>query len=421
MHESSGTALWHPFANMAHVAGNELVIESGDGVWLTDANGKRYLDGTASLWYCNVGHGRQEIADAVSAQMRRLEAYNIFGSFSNRPAQELAARLSALAPFSGAKAFFTSGGGDAIESAVKIARQFHTRRGEPGRVHVISRVGSYHGTNGIGTALAGIEINRTGFGEYMAESSLVGTFDLDGLRAQIEATGPERVAAFVFEPITGTGGVGIAPDGYLEGAVELCRSYGILTIADSVICGFGRLGTWFGVERWGLSPDMITFAKGVTSGYQPLGGVMVSAQVAEPFWDGDGFVLRQGSTYSGHPVVCAAGLANLDIIESETLLDQSKSMETVLANAVKPLADLEAVREVRAGTGLMAGVEIAPAVLEADPDAAMKIQNAARDRGVIVRAMGVTIAVSPPLIVTSEEITTIVAALEESIREVTRC
>jgi putrescine---pyruvate transaminase len=411
------TALWHPFSDMAAVRENEFVIERGEDVWVYDSDGKRYLDATASLWYVNVGHGRHEIADAVAEQMRKLSAYSTFGDFANEPARALAARLAALAPMPDAKVFFTTGGGESIDTAVKLARRYHAAHGSPERVHVISRAQSYHGTNGIGTGVAGIEANRVGFGEYLPSSSRVAFDSVEALREEILRVGPESVAAFLFEPVIGAGGVLLPPEGYVKGVVEVCREFGVLVIADAVICGFGRLGTWFGVERWGVEPDLITFAKGVTSGYLPLGGVVAGRRVAEPFWERSGVFLRHGATYSGHPACCVAGLVNLDLLERDGLVERGRTMEGELADALSPLAEHPLVGEVRAGLGLLGAVELSAELLERHPGAAVDLQLLVRQRGVLLRPLGKGCAVSPPLTIQSEQVAEIGAALADGLDE----
>jgi putrescine aminotransferase len=396
--------LWHPFANMAAVQGNALVIERAEDVWLFDDAGRRYLDATASLWYANVGHGRPEIIEAVGEQLAKLDAYNVFGDLANPPALELADRLASLAPVDDAKVFLASGGGDAIDTAAKLARQHWTLRGEPRRTHLIRRTHAYHGTHGFGTSLGGIEANVSGWGALVPDTSGVQYDSLQALEQEILRVGPEHVAAFFCEPVIGAGGVRFPPEGYIEGVADLCAEHGILFIVDAVIVGFGRLGTWFGIERWGVRPDMITFAKGVTSGYLPLGGVVASGRVAEPFWEGDGAAFRHGATYSGHPACCAAALANLDLLASDGLLERGQDLEGPLAGALAPLADHPNVSEVRTGTGLMAAVEIAPEVLAAEPNAVAKVVLAAREHGVIVRPLMSAVAVSPPLTIQQPEL-----------------
>ena len=232
------TALWHPFADMATVDGSELVLVRGEGVFVYDEQGRRYLDGSASLWYANVGHGRREIAAAIADQLVALETYHAFGDVANRPALALAERLARLAPgASGAKVFLTSGGGDSIETATKLARLYHVARGEPGRRHLISRDNAYHGTHGIGTSILGLPY-RDEFGPLVPDTSRVAWDSVAALEAEIDRLGAESVAAFVYEPVIGSGGVLVPPDGYLRGVEQLCRSHGILTIADIVVCGF---------------------------------------------------------------------------------------------------------------------------------------------------------------------------------------
>jgi putrescine---pyruvate transaminase len=400
------TRFWHPFADMGAVSASELVVERGEGVWVYDADGTRYLDATASLWYANIGHGRGEIADAVAAQMRKLEAYSTFGDFGNRPAGELSERLAALAPVDDARVFLASGGGDAIDTAAKIARRHWVMRGHPERVHLISRTHGYHGTHGFGTSIGGIEANTTNWGPLVGAVSTVQHDSLEALDAEIQRVGPERVAAFFCEPVIGAGGVHPPPEGYIQGVADLCAEHGVLLVIDSVICAFGRLGTWFGIERWeDVRPDLITFAKGVTSGYLPLGGVIASGEVAAPFFDGPGSpMLRHGATYAGHPTCCAAALAVLDVYEREGLIPRGRALEQPLADALAPLADHPAVAEIRAGLGFLAAVQLTPEAIAADPAAVAKLSQGAREAGVLLRPLLGAVAVSPPLIAEPEHL-----------------
>ncbi len=407
------THFWHPFADMSHVADHELVVQRGEGVWIYDDSDRRYLDATASLWYANVGHGRPEIREAVAAQMEQLEAYSAFGDFVSRPAQELTARLAALAPIPDARVFLGSGGGDGIETAAKLTRQYWWLSGRAGKTHLLTRTSGYHGTHGFGTSLAGIEANSAGFGPLVDDISVVAFDSLEALDQRIRDVGPERIAAFFVEPVIGAGGVLQPPEGYIEGAAALCRENEILFIADSVICGFGRLGTWFGIERWDVVPDMIVFAKGVTSGYLPLGGVVISNEIAQPFWETEGRTFRHGATYAGHATCCAAALANLDLLEGENLIARGRELEGVLADAVKPLERHPQVAEVRAGLGLLAAVELAPELVQSGQVA--KVVAAARQNGVIVRGLARGVAVSPPLIIEPDEIALIGEALESAV------
>jgi putrescine---pyruvate transaminase len=406
---------WHPFANMAQVAGNELVIDRADGVWIYDEAGKRYLDACGSLWYANAGHGREEVIEQIAEQLRRLDAYSTFGELANRPALELADRLAELAPVDDGRVFLGSGGGDAIDTAAKIARAFFALRGEPRRTHLISRAHGYHGTHGFGTSIAGIEANASGWGPLLQHTSVVDHDSVDELERELLRLGPDTVAAFFCEPVIGAGGVRLPADGYLEGVWELCAEHGVLFVVDSVICAFGRLGTWFGIERWPeVRPDLITFAKGVSSGYLPVGGVIASGEIAAPFWEDDGAMFRHGATYAGHPACCAAALANLDVLEREGLIPRGQELEGDLAELLAPLADHAQVAEVRSGLGLLAGVELAPDALDADSSAVAKVVRAARDRGVLVRGLGTSVAVSPPLTVEREHLELIAESLRHA-------
>ena len=397
------TRLWHPFADMHAVRGNEIVIARGDGAYVWDEDGNRYLDGTASLWCVNVGHGRTEILEAAAAQMRELATYQTFGVFANRPALDLAERLADLAPLDDPRIFLGSGGGDAIDTAAKLARRYFAAIGTPERTHLISRSQGYHGTHGLGTSIGGIPANRLDVGPLDPDASVVPHDSLEAFEAELERVGSDRVAAVFVEPIIGAGGVRQPAPGYIEGVAAACARTGVLFVCDSVIAGFGRLGTWFGIDRWDVRPDMLTFAKGVTSGYLPLGGVVVGARVAAPFWE-EGAWFRHGPTYSGHPTVCAAAMANLDIMEREGLLDRGRELEDEIAPALLPLGDHPLVGEIRVGIGALGAVAFAAEALLEAPDLPARLFNAARERGVLARPLGDGVAFSPPLIITREEV-----------------
>jgi adenosylmethionine-8-amino-7-oxononanoate aminotransferase len=408
------TRLWHPFADMGAVRHAELIIERGEDVWVWDSEGRRYLDATASLWYANVGHGRPEIAAAVAEQMTKLEAYSAFGDFSNRPARELAGTLADLAPMD-SRVFLVSGGGDAIDTAAKLARRYWSAIGEPERTLLVSRTAGYHGTHGFGTALAGIPANLEGFGPQV-ETLQVPHDSVEAFEAAVESAGPERVAAVFVEPVIGAGGLYPPMPGYIEGMAAVCERTGVLLVVDSVICGFGRLGTWFGIERFGVEPAMIVFAKGVTSGYLPLGGVVVSERVAEPFWAAPGApVLRHGPTYAGHATCCAAALANIALLAQDGLLERGQAMERPLHDALKPFVDHNAVAEVRGGLGMLAAVALTDDVLAEQPDAITRVVMAARAEGVLIRPLARAVAVSPPLTADTEHFQLIAAALERGL------
>jgi adenosylmethionine-8-amino-7-oxononanoate aminotransferase len=391
---------------MGAVERERLLLVRGKGAWVWDDAGNRYLDGTAALWYANLGHGRDEIAAAVRWQMEQLGAYSIFGDYANEPAAKLAERLAALAPVPGSKVLLGSGGGDMVDMAAKLARRWHAERGEPRRTHLIGREHGYHGTHGIGTSVGGIAANAAGFGLLVPEVSCIPHDDADALEREILRVGPERVAAFLCEPVIGAGGVRLPPPGYVERVAEICRRHGVLLVADCVICGFGRLGTWLGIDRWPVEPDLITLAKGVTGGTLPLGALLVAPHVAEPFFTGEpgAPVFRHGATYAGHPTCCAAANAALDLYERDAVIERGRTLERPLADALAPFAEHPLVAEVRAGLGLIAAVELSEEARAADPGLVVRLQMACREAGVLVRPLATGIAVSPPLIVTASEI-----------------
>lgn len=413
-----GAALWHPFADMGAVARSRMTIVRGKGPWVWDENGRRYLDGTASLWCANLGHGRGDLAAVARVQLEQLASYSMFGDYVNEPAIELADRLAALAPQPGSKVFFGSGGGDMIDGAAKLARRYHAERGEPERVHLIGRQHGYHGTHGVGTSVGGIGANAAGFGPLVSDVSHIPYDDAEALEREIQRVGPERVAAFFCEPVIGAGGVRLPPDGYIERVAEICRAHGVLLVADCVICGFGRLGTWLGIERWPIQPDMVTLAKGITGGALPLGALVVAPHVAEPFFTGEpgAPVLRHGATYSGHPTCCAVANAALDAYEREELIPRGQTLEKVLADALAPCADHPLVSEVRAGLGLLAAVELSEEARAADPGIVVRLQLACREAGVLVRPLATSIAVSPPLVVGEREIAQLAEGIASGLR-----
>jgi adenosylmethionine-8-amino-7-oxononanoate aminotransferase len=404
---SPQTSFWHPFADMAAVNDHEFTVSRGEGVYVFDQNGRRYIDAAAGLWYCHVGHGRREIIDAVSAQMHELECYSTFGDLANPPASRLSSRLADMSDIPDARVFMTLGGGDGIETAAKLARMYWSMQGRPHKTRLLSRTFAYHGTHGFGTSLAGIETLRRDFGPLTGEVGQVAYDSLDALEQELARDGSENVAAFFCEPVIGAGGVRPAPDGYMEGLSEICHRHDVLLVIDAVICAFGRVGTWFGYERWGVQPDLVVLAKGLTSGYLPLGAVLVSGHVAEPFWSTPGRVMvRHGATYAGHPTCCAAALANLDLLESENLVPRGRELEGPLLDVVAPLRDHPASGEVRGGVGLAAAVDLSPELARL-PDAAHHFYDAIRDAGVIVRGQATGVAIGPPLTITPPQLTEI--------------
>ncbi len=413
------TSFWHGFADMHVVKDAELVIREGEGVWVTDVAGNRYLDATAGLWYANVGFGRGEIADAVASQIRRISAYSSFGGYTTEPTVQLAARIAAMAPVEDAAVFFTSGGSESIETAGKLARRYWDVLGRPEKRVIVARQHAYHGMAAFGTSLGGIPLNSAGYGTLVGDVVHVGAHDLDALETLFAARSAE-IAAFIAEPVIGAGGVIPPEDGYFAGVQQLCRQFDILLIADEVITGFGRTGHWWGSQRYGIEPDMITFAKGVTSGYVPLGGVVAGPRVRAPFWDEPvpGAIFRHGYTYSGHATACAAAMANLDIIEREDLVGRVRTLEPVLAAALGRLAGSPIVGEIRT-VGLTGAVQLSDEVLAANPGTIDAVVAASRRNGVLTRAVrGGAFQISPAFTITETEIDTMVDGFEAALRDV---
>ncbi|QIS05023.1 aminotransferase class III-fold pyridoxal phosphate-dependent enzyme [Nocardia brasiliensis] len=398
-------SLWHGFADMGAVERDgAFVVARGEGAYIYDAAGKRYLDATAGLWFTNVGHGRGEIADAVAAQLRQIAHYSNFGDFAEPATQELAERLSALAPVPGSKIFFTSGGSDSVDTAAKLARRYWHELGRPDKTIVVGRSKAYHGMHVAGTALAGIPVNREGYGELMADARTVDWDDAKALLALIEEIGAERIAAFFCEPIIGAGGIYLPPQGYLAEVRRICRDHDILFVADEVVTGFGRIGgSWFASSRFDLEPDLMTTAKGLTSGYLPMGAVFIAPRVAEPFFSG-GVWWRHGYTYGGHAGSAAAALANLDIVERENLLAEAARLESTLHAKLAPLAEHPRVAEIRSGLGAVAAVQLV------DPAEGLPMVKTLRAHGISSRAAGQgAMQISPSFVMTDDQVDELVA------------
>lgn len=398
---SARRPLWHPQTQMSAVEDDRLTIVSGSGSHVVTDTGLALLDLPAGLWHANIGHSRREMAAVAAAQMRRLETYHLFGAMTNEPALELADLLSSLVPIPDASIILTSGGSDSVDVACKLARRYWQVAGQPERTVVLSREGCYHGLHGFGTSISGLDFNREGYGTptLIPEVARVPRMDLAATRARIEEVGPETIAAIVVEPVIGTGGVHPPSDGYLAGIRELADEFGFLVIADEVITGFGRVGTWFASERWSLKPDIMTMAKGLTSGYLPLGAVAVAPFIADPFFDGpQAPVFRSGITYSGHATAAAVALENIRILTDEHLVARVAELEPVLHGVVTPLAELPAVEEVRT-VGLLAGVQLRP-----DVDG-RAVLEACRAHGVLTRFLAYdTLHISPPFVITADEL-----------------
>jgi len=412
---------WHPFADMHVVADHEIVIVDGEGAVIRDASGKEYIDATAGLWFCNVGYGRREIADAVAEQLTKLSAYSSFGAYTTDASIALADRLAELSPMDDTVVFLGSGGSDAIDTAAKLVRRYWDVIGKPEKRVVVSRERSYHGMHVMGTAMVGMPAMRNGYGAspFVGDVAQVPPLDPDAVADLFEERGGE-IAAFFGEPVIGAGGVIPPSPGYWAAINELCRAHDVLLVADEVITGFGRTGEWFGTQRYGIQPDLITFAKGVSSGYTPLGGVLVGKRVRAPFWDDPvpGAVFRHGYTYSGHSATAAGAMANLDIIEREGLIDRVRKLEPVLATAVGRLADAPLVGEIRT-VGLTAAVALKPEVLAADPGAVEKVIAAALCHGVASRVLrGHAVHISPPFVISESQIDAMVDGIGNALEDV---
>jgi putrescine aminotransferase len=413
-------------------------MSAGRGAVLTDASGREYIDGMASLWNVNVGYGRTELADAAAEQMRTLAFSSAYGGFGTRPAILLAARLAELAPGDLEVTYFASGGAEANDTAYKIARLYWYLRGRPDRTNIVSRLRDYHGLTYGATSATGLPNFWKGFAplapgflhapapspyRFSGEGS-AGAGYVKALEQVVLEAGPETVAAVVAEPVQGAGGVIVPPPDYFPLLRRLCDRYGLLLIADEVITGFGRTGRWFGLEHWNVKADMMIFAKGITSGYLPLSGVMLTRAVHDTLKSVKG-PFAHGFTYSGHPTACAVALRNLQIIEDERLVERAAELGTHLAKRLQDVLDHEIVGDVRS-LGLVGGIELvrdrqSKESFDASIGAARRVWLAALDEGVIVRALpGDVISICPPFVITEQQIDRIIHVLGGAIARVSK-
>ena len=398
-------ALLHPFAPVAKPMSDYINIVRGSGSLVYDDTGKDYVDGLGSLWYCQVGHGRTEIIDAVTAQMHQMEAYNTFAPFTNGPAARVAEMIAERSPHPDGRVFLGCSGSEAVDTALKIARQVQQRRGQEGRQVIVKRTNGYHGTNFGGTSAQGIAPNREGWGDLVPHFVEVPHDDLEAA-ASVFADHGDRIAAVLTEPVQGAGGVFPPVDGYLEGLRRLCDDNGALLIFDEVICGFGRIGEWFGAQAFGVTPDLITFAKGVTSGYLPLSGVILSRHVCEELEE-PGFLLRTGYTYSGHQASCAAGIANLELMTNEGLDTRANHVGDRLEEGLRAL-EADGLIESWRGMGAVYAAELGRD--------SIPVRNEILANGVIVRPIGTCLAICPPLVITDDEVGRIVDTMAAALR-----
>ena len=428
----------HPFTDFRGLAkeGSRIMVK-GEGVWLTDSDGNRYLDGMAGLWCTNVGHGRREIADAVHEQMMELAYYNSFFKTSNAPAIRLAEKLAEVSPAHMNRVFFCGSGSDANDTILRLARHYWALQGKPEKQIFISRKNGYHGSTVAAASLGGMKPMHSqgglpipgithiaqpywfGEGGDMSPDEF-GLWAARELEREIERLGEDKVAAFIAEPIQGAGGVIIPPDTYWPEIKRICAKYEILLVVDEVICGFGRTGAWFGADTYDVQADLQPIAKGLTSGYLPMGGVMVSDKVASVVVD-QGGEFYHGYTYSGHPTCAAAGLANLQIIQDEKLVERVRDdIGPYLQSRWLKLGDHPLVGESRM-KGLMGALELVPHKPARDRKFADvgKVGTIARDlsfkNGLIMRAVSDSLILSPPLTLTHDEADELVRLAEKTL------
>ncbi|MBT3245888.1 MAG: aspartate aminotransferase family protein [Actinobacteria bacterium] len=398
-------ALLHPFSPPVKPEADYIEIVRGEGSLVFDSGGRSYVDGIANLWLCQVGHGRTEIIDAVTTQMHQIEAYNTFAPFTSGPAAQVAEMIVERSPHPDGRVFLGCSGSEAVDTALKLARLVQQRRGHEGRQVIIRRTNGYHGTNFGGTSAQGISLNREGWGDLVPHFIEVPHDDLEAA-ATVFADHGERIAAVLTEPVQGAGGVYPPVDGYLEGLRRLCDDHGALLIFDEVICGFGRTGSWFGAQTFGVTPDLMTFAKGITSGYQPLSGVIVSRSVCDELEE-PGFLLRTGYTYSGHQASCAAGIANIELMEAEGLVERVDHIGERLRAGLTALEGDGLIESWR-GMGAIYAAELGRDAVSA--------RDKMLEAGVILRPMGTCLAICPPLVITDDEIGRIIDAMADALR-----
>ncbi|EKN68181.1 aspartate aminotransferase family protein [Schinkia azotoformans] len=404
-------------------AGPAFIFQTGKGIYLEDMKGTTLIDGMSSLWNVNVGHGREELADAAKEQMAKLAFTSCFSTFSNEPAILLAKKITDLAPAPLTAVFFTSGGSEANDTAYKLARHYWLLKGQPERKKIISRTKSYHGVSMGATSATGLQGFREFTKSLAPDFHFVDHFDTGALRRLIEAEGPETIAAIIAEPVQGAGGVHVAPKDYFKEVKDICTQYGILLITDEVITGFGRTGKWFGMEHYGVIPDMMCFAKGITSGYVQLGGVMISEQIHNDLKELSSGTLLHGYTYSGHAMACAVGLKNIELIEKENLVENARARGEQLLKSLEWIKSERKIVSAVRGLGLMAALDFVDQNQQPfQPPVSPFIFKEAAKLGLICRAVTLnaqdTIVLAPPLIISKEETEKIIHILKEAIKTV---
>ncbi len=424
----------HPWENIEKLGANErTIISRSEGIYVYDSDGNRLIDGPAGMWCVNAGHGRREIADAMARQALEMPYFSPW-SVGTPPSGALAEKLAGLAPGDLNHVFFTTGGSTAVDSALRFTMFYNNYRGRPEKKHIISRQDAYHGSTYLSASASGKPRDKswldfeTGFVHLISsphpkrrkpDMSMDEFRDakVRELEAKILEIGPERVAAFIAEPILASGGVVVPPPGYHRACLEVCRRHDVLYISDEVVTGFGRLGHFFASEPvFDIVPDIITCAKGLTSGYAPLGAVLISDRLLEAV-RGEGAVFSNGFTYSAHPVACAAGLATIEIMEREQMMGHAQSVGPYLQEQLHTLEEMPLVSEVR-GLGLMACVDCAipgQETLAAEYDFGGRIDRHCQRLGLIVRPIYSMCVMSPPLVITRDQIDQLVSILRRGI------
>lgn len=390
--------LLHPYTKPAKAKDKFRELVRGEGVRLWDSEGNEYIDGMGSLWLCQVGHGRKEIAAAVEKQLSTL-AYNVFDPWSSAPPEALAERIGDLSPLEDSRVFMCCSGSEAIDTAFKMSRQIAQLKGETDRQIMVRRTRGYHGVAVGGTSMQGIAPNREGWGDLMPHVVEIDPDDIESA-ARLFAEHGDKIAAVITEPVQGAGGVWPPTDDYMRRMRQLCDEAGSLLVFDEVICGFGRTGEWFAAQTYGVQPDLMTFAKGVTSGYQPLGGVIVSREICDLLESDPEFYFRHGYTYSGHPASAVAGMVNLDIIENEGLVQRAKEIGEHYSAGLAAMVSDGTLSGFR-GVGALWSAQLPEGTT---PEQTIACRDAALDKGVIFRPIGDSLAFCPPLIIDDKDL-----------------
>jgi putrescine aminotransferase len=430
----------HPFAHFASFDDEgSLVMAKGTGCYLSDENGNEYFDAIGGMWCTNIGLGREEMADAIAAQAREMAYANPFCDMTNVPAAKLAAKLAEIAPGDLNHAFFTTGGSTAVDTAYRIVRMYHGARGNPKKRHILSRKDAYHGSTFLAASIGGKAGDRVSEFDYitdwihhmaspdiyrapedLSDEAAFCDYLVDDMEQKILEVGADNIAAFYAEPILGSGGVIVPPENYNKRTFELCKKHDILYVADEIVTGFGRLGHWFVSEDvFGIQPDIITCAKGLTSGYQPLGAVLFSDRIYDAMANDEDRFFAAGYTYSGHPVACAAALKNIEIMERERIFDNVKTVGPYFEEQLNTLLDLPIVGDIRGRKFMMCVVNVqdkeTKAFFPEEVNIGKRISNRAEELGLIVRPIVDLNVLSPPLTMTKDDVDLVVSRLRKAI------